>query len=259
MKFLLICEGEGDDQDLKALTVRVLQEEHPWLIGLDTLDEPLPSWLQYEPGRGFLRWSDIDKACDLRKVPRVQRLGRGLGYRAALRALRLLSALPSLDLQDGVRVVVVHDSDRVDGWQESLEQARAEWLDATRADGRDAAVALGVAHPEHEAWVLAAFEPQDEREKERLEELRRRLGFDPTTHGDRLTSGRETSPKDAKKTLRELCSDASRRQALMREAPLERLRSRGGPTGLRAFLEELRLHAASAFGGPSGKGRAGIG
>jgi hypothetical protein len=247
VKFLLICEGEGDDEDLKALTVRVLQEEHLWLVGLDRLEEPLPSWLEYEPGRGFLRWSDIDKACDARKVPRVQRLGRGLGYRAALRAFRLLSALPALELRDGLRVVMVHDSDRVDGWQESLELARTDWLGAMRGDGVDADVALGIAHPEHEAWVLVAFEPRDTQEKGRLEELRRRLGFDPTTQGDRLTSGRETSPKDAKKTLRELCPDADRRRALMREAPLQRLRSCGGSTGLSAFLDELRLYAASAF------------
>jgi hypothetical protein len=258
MKLLLLCEGTADEVDLKALTVRVLHEAHLWMIGLDELEDPLPAWLEYEPGRAFLRWSDIDRACERYKVPPVQRLGRGLGYRAAYRALLLLSALPSLNLpSEGVRVVMVHDSDRVKGWRESLEQARADWLEAIRADradGANVAVALGVAHPEHEAWVLAAFEPQGPEEEARLGELRRRLSFDPTVRGERLSSGRENDPNDAKKALRELCPDDDRRRALLRDAPLERLHSRGEATGLRAFLDELRKHVPNAFGGPRPEG-----
>lgn len=251
MKFLLVCEGTGDDEDLKMLTARVLRDVHAWLVDHDSL----PSWLEYEPGRLFLRWHDVEKVCERYKVPSVQKLGGGLGYRNALRALRLLSALSSLSLRDdGVRVVMVHDTDRVDGWKESLERARADWLAAVRIGEVDADVAIGVAHPEHEAWVLAAFEPQSEKERGRLEELERRLKFDPTLHGQLLTSKNETDPKDAKRALRELCPDPDRRQALMLDAPLERLHSRGEDTGLRAFLDDLRKYAASAFGGPRAEG-----
>lgn len=256
MKLLLLCEGPADEADLKALTMRVLHKAHPWLRGLDELEEPLPAWLEYEPGRTFLRWSDIDKACDRYKVPPVQRLGQKLGYRAALRALLLLSALPSLNLRaDGVRVVMVHDSDRVEGWPESLDLARFEWLTAMSAEGVDATLACGVAHPEHEAWALAAFEPQSAEEQARLDELTQRLSFDPTIRGERLSSGRETNPNDAKRALRELCPDADRRLTLMLDVPLDRLRKRGEATGLSAFLDELEKHVPSAFGGPSPEGK----
>jgi hypothetical protein len=248
VKFLLICEGSGDDEDLKILTVRVLREAHLCLRD----DDSLPAWLEYKPGRSFLRWSSVKGLCEKYKVPRVQRLGGGLGYRQARMALQLLSALPSLNLRnEGVRVVMVHDSDRGEGWPDSFERARNDWLPAVRADGADADLAFGVAHPEHEAWVLAAFEPRSKKEKARLDELTKRLKFDPTLHGERLTPGLATNPRDAKKVLDELCPDADRRRALLREAPLELLHSRGEKTGLRAFLDELRARAANAFGGPS--------
>jgi hypothetical protein len=248
VKLLLICEGPADEHDLKTLTTRVLHEAHRWLIGLECLDEPTPAWLEYEPREGFLQWSDIDKVCEAHRVPRVQRLGRGLGYRSALRAFRLLSALPSLDLRDGIRVVIVHDSDHSDGWRESIVLARDEWLHALLAENVDAGVAIGIAHPEHEAWPLAAFIPQTDEDKERLNGLRDRLGFDPTQHGERLTSTRETAPNDAKRALRELCPNEERRRSLLEAVPLETVRERGQSTGLTSFLEELRHHVADGFG-----------
>lgn len=247
MKLLLICEGEGDDDDLKALTLKVLHETHSWMVGLETLAEPTPAWLEYEPGRRFLRWSDVSTVCDRLGVAPVQRLGRGLGYRAAARALLLLSALPARPLEEGVRVVMVHDSDHVDGWRESLDAARNEWLAKLAAMGRDVDVAVGVAHPEHEAWVLSAVEPTGD-ERLRWEVLRERLGFDPCTRGDQLTSGRPTDPKDAKRVLHELCPQGARRDELLPGAALELLRSRGGDIGLSRFLEELKARVGSGFG-----------
>jgi hypothetical protein len=51
----------------------------------------------------------------------------------------------------------------------------------------DADVAIGIATPEHESWVIAAFEPQDTVDAARLAELRQALGFDPRLHGEWLT------------------------------------------------------------------------
>ncbi len=64
MKLLLVCEGDGDDDDLKVITLKVLHEAHPWMVGLESLEAPTPEWFEYERGRGFLRWGDVDKACD---------------------------------------------------------------------------------------------------------------------------------------------------------------------------------------------------
>lgn len=250
MKLLLICEGTRDDEDLTALTLKVLHESHEWMVGLESLSEPTPTWLEYEPGRRFLRWGDVDVVCERWRVPPVQRLGKGLGYRAALRALRLLSVLPSRSETAGVRVVMVHDSDRVEGWLASLDLARREWLSAlaSRVENLDADVAVGVAHPEHEAWKLVAFEPGTATELTALNAARARLGFDPRTEGESLTSKRVTDPKDAKRVLEEVCVDHERRRTLLAGASLELLRNRGGSVGLTAFLEELKTHVASAYG-----------
>ncbi len=112
----------------------------------------------------------------------------------------------------------------------------------------DVDVAVGVASPEHEAWVLAAYEPHSEPARRALDALRHALGFDPRTEGDRLTSGREDAPKDAKRVLRALCTDDAQRRALMAEVDLDLLRARGDKTGLTEFLSELRTRVATAYG-----------
>lgn len=255
MKLLLVCEGEGDDDDVITLTLRVLHEALPWMIGLESLAQPTPAWFEYEPGRRFLKWSDVGKVCDQHRVPRVNELGLRLGCRAAKRLTRLLSEPKVHPPDEPIRVLLVHDDDGVAGWRESFEVARKEWLTWLDEEARlnrrprtDADIAIGVAAPEHEAWVLAGFVARDEAERQALESARKRLGFDPCIYGERLTSKRESDPKDAKRVLREVCADPERRRALLAEADLELLRARGIAIGLTAFLEELKARVASGYG-----------
>lgn len=255
MKLLLVCEGEGDDDDLIALTLRVLHEAHPWMSGLEAIEQPTPAWWLFEHGRRFLSWHDVGKLCDRRGIPRVQGLGMHLGRRAATRLTRLLSTPDVLPPGEAVRVVWAHDDDGVAGWRESLETAREEWLAWLDAEARanrrpktDADIAIGVASPEHEAWVLAAFAPASDAEREAHARTSTRLGFDPCLQGERLTSKRETDPKDAKRALREVCEGHERRRALFVEVDLDLLRARGVAVGLTAFLDELKARVASAYG-----------
>jgi hypothetical protein len=255
VKLLLVCEGEGDDEDLVTLTLRALHTAHPWMQGLESLEQPMPAWVQSAPGVLFLKWADIDKVCDEHKVPRVQAMGLHLGARAARRLTRLLSGTGFTSATDGIRVLLVHDDDGREGWREALESERRAWLtwldDEVRLQRRvamDADIAIGIATPEHESWVLAAFEPQDAVDVARLADLRQALGFDPRLHGERLTSGRETAPKDAKRVLRALCPDTERRRALFSTVDLDVLRSRGEAIGLRVFLDELQMRVASGYG-----------
>ncbi len=255
MKLLLVCEGDGDDDDLKVITLKVLHEPHPWMVGLESLEAPTPEWFEYERGRGFLRWGDVAKARVARRVPRVHGLGMHLGRRMATRLTRMLSLPSVLPPGDAIRVVMVHDTDRLPGWRESLEAARDEWLawldDQERLKLRghtDANVAVGVAHPEHEAWQLAAFEPKGNRERTRLTSVQAQLGFDPRLDGERLTSMRVTDSRDAKRVLDAVCGDSERQRAILEEASLDLLRARGVAVGLTAFLDELKARVVDAYG-----------
>lgn len=247
MKLFLVCEGPADDEDLRQLTMKVLHQEHPWMIDLESIAQPTPEWLEYEPGRRFLKWSDIGKAFEDRRLPPVIAPGRGLKYLATTRALRLSLDLVEKQKHQGARVVVVHDSDGDDDWRKSLAQARNEWREGVVRKGADLDAAVGIAHPEHEAWVLAAFQARNDNDTQRLALLRERLGFDPTCQGEQLTSGKETDKRDAKRALRELC-DEERRRTLLREADLNVLRQRGEATGLTDFLDELRTRVATGYG-----------
>lgn len=255
MKILLVCEGDGDDEDLATLTIRVLHSAHPWMQGLESIEQPTPAWVHPTPNATFLKWADIDKVCDAHKVPPVQGIGLHLGARVARRLTRLLSGTEYASATDGIRVLLVHDDDGNAGWREALEGERDRWLtwlaDELRLQRRavmDADIAIGIATPEHESWVLAAFEPRDAEDGARLANLRQELGFDPCLHGERLTSGRETAPKDAKRVLRDLCPDMERRRALLCTVDLDLLRGRGEAIGLRAFLDELQTRVASGYG-----------
>lgn len=257
MKFLLLCEGPGDDEDLHAITWNVLRSVHGWLDGQDR-DGGVHGWVESGPHEVdatrkcfFFKWGHINLLCDQHGVPPVQRLGRGLGYRLAKRALNLLLAMPDVDLVAGLRVVMVHDTDGTPGWSESLAVARDEWLADHHHAGRaeDIDVAVGAAHPEHEAWVIALFEPRDGVERARLEDVRRALGVDPTRCPEALTSGRETGPKDAKRTLDALVGDDfERRRGIAQDASIETMLRRGRTCGLSAFVLELVERAATAYG-----------
>lgn len=253
MRLLLVCEGEGDPEDLVALTLRVLHEAFPWMRGLESLQEPTPVWWAFEPGRGFLKWSDIDKLCEQRRVPPVHGPGMHLGRRAATRLTRLLSRPGERPSDMPLRVLWVHDDDHVPGWWASLDAARTDWLSWLDQQHRanasvrvDVDIAVGVATPEHEAWVLAGFVPQDDTERATLEAARAHLGFDPCTQGEQLTSGRERDARDAKRVLRALGLTAERRRTLLAETDLDVLRGRGQRNGLAAFLDEIQTRLARA-------------
>ncbi len=110
MRFLLVCEGPGDVDDLITLTHRVLRAAHPWLADHDEPAPPWPAWWTFE-GRRFLAWRDIDKLCDAYRVPRVQGLGMGLGRRAAARLFRCLTLPACAPPEEALRVLLVHDED----------------------------------------------------------------------------------------------------------------------------------------------------
>lgn len=240
MKLVLICEGSGDDADLRAIAWNVLRATHDWLADFDTLEGAGHAWHESTFGERHVKWGDLPALCDRLGVPKVQRLGGGQAFRASKRAMNLLLRLPDLDLTSGVRVVIAHDADGDDSWREGMHRARDEWLRESESSSPrpDVQIALGVAQPEHEAWRVAVFEPSDA-ERAALLQLARELGFDPTREPHQLRSGRSVHVRDAKRVLGCLVPDSARREALLRDAPVDALRARGGTCGLAEFVDEL--------------------
>ena len=109
-------------------------------------------------------------------------------------------------------------------------------------------IAVGVAIPKNEAWVLAGFEPVTDDERERLRSLTDKLGFAPNRQPERLSAtGDPQSSREAKAALAFLGCDAQRKRACWCDTDLEVLRTRGRKCGLSDFLDEVREHLAPLF------------
>lgn len=95
--------------------------------------------------------------------------------------------------------------------------------------------------PAREAWVLAGFNPCDDTERARLDELRRELSFSPIEHAHRLRDKNDGALRDIKRVLRVLTGGIpDREERCWTEPPLTSLRARGVDSGLTAFLEEVQ-------------------
>ena len=130
-------------------------------------------------------------------------------------------------------VVVLWDADQQRG-------ERPEGVAAARDEARRWApfqIVCGFPDPEREAWVLAGFDPCNDTERQRLDELRRDLGFSPVDHAVRLRDKNAGSLRDIKRVLRVLTgADRAREEQCWSEPPLATLRTRGAATGLAGFL-----------------------
>jgi hypothetical protein len=122
----------------------------------------------------------------------------------------------------------------------------AAYQRATSSDAERVHLCLALPHPEIEAWLLAGFEPETDAGREALAEERQALGFDPREHASRLNPKRTSTPEgkevktSTKRILDKLTSqDGAPVERCWREAPFERLRSRGAATGLLDFFDAL--------------------
>lgn len=209
----------------------------------------LALWLdgQLDLGR---RWTGLGQApyLDLhraneearnRGVAKHGHFGGEPGATDAMMVRNLLALFADEDEPPGV-VVVARDTDeeldRIEGFRQ-----------AVRDTGWPFVAVSAHAHPEREAWLLAAFEPSDTRERSALDALRQELGFDPTVRPHELRSGRETAKRDAKRILSRLCSQEEAARRLI-GADLGRLRARGQTCGLGPFLDELQTAVAPELG-----------
>ncbi len=238
LTFVIVCEARNDFLTASELVDRVVCGSVEWIEPefLDSLrDYSIPTG--DEP---FLTWKRVKGlAKESRLLPRGLIDGRpgDLDAQQTRRALYYIeSNWPKVD-----GILLIRDDDRLVERRSGLEQARA-------ASSLRERIVIGLAHTKRECWVLAGFEPIDEKEQELLVELRRELGFDPCIKAEELTAIHDHDKRSAKRVLRRLVQeDPHREAACWRQAPLQLLRDRGGQTGLRQFLAEILARLVPLF------------
>lgn len=215
---------------------------------LEWLDEGLLAELRSWHGVGsespasasFLKYSTAWWRAKEQRLPLHGRFQGEIGSPDAhsTRALLLLFNAEEVP-PDGV--VVVRDTDgdlsRVHGFRQAVREVLSRPA-APRFVGH---VVLAAPTPQREAWLLQAFAPENERERERLRAESARLGFDPTEEPERL-NGPRGSVRDVKRVLAALCDHHPARESScldrLCEVPLNPGRDETEPAGFLASVRE---------------------
>ncbi len=233
MRLLLVCDGPGDVDGLKALTYRILCGKYDWLDGVPV------EWVEYEPGQSFLDLHDVHAVANRLNVPMPKGPGLGFGGAGAKRAFLLGKRLAIRD-REPLGIVFVWDVDDQRERDPAVKAAR----DSTEID-----VALGMALPEYEAWCICAFAPETAEERAAHDAVKRDLGFDPLTRSHELSHKKASvTKKDTKSILENLCVAGRERDHHLVSAPLDHLCERGEKNGLREFHDEVQTRLAPLFG-----------
>ena len=233
----ITAESPGDAELVCALGDAVAAELAEWLEGQP---EVFRTWC----GLGQSVFLDLHAATDLARQRGVRIFGHFQDGPGKLDAqlYRNVFALFADEDDPPAIIVVSHDTDeeteRIEGFSQAFSDRSWPFTPVHAA-----------AHPELEAWLLAAFVPRDEEEERRLAAVKQELGFDPTADAAELKSGDETAKRNAKRILALLC-DYPEARARFLAAPLDLLRRRGSSSGLSDFLHHFRAAIAPHLGAP---------
>jgi hypothetical protein len=225
-----------------GLVDRVLRESGPpWVA--DNLESPevIRTWQPDGFGHAHFDIHDLNRYMDELNVRSVRGhfngqpggAGASMARKAFLIARAFSKKVPGEAID---AVVLIRDTDQ-------QRDERPDGVEAARSAARQWApfqIICGFPDPEREAWVLAGFDPCDDAERARLEELHRDLGFSPVLDAHRLRDKSAGAPRNIKRVLRVLAGhDPDREERCWTEPPLATLRARGTDTGLAAFLAEI--------------------
>ena len=253
VEFIVFAEARADQQIACELADRVLCEAEgspTWLEAY--LLDSLRTWRGFETATAFTKVTDIG---DLyQKYRSVYRLPRLLGpprrgkhhsreYHQAAKAILLAQRLAQ---KRPVRaVVLMRDMDTQPERRKDMDVARDEFALAAFE------VVIGAANPKREAWVLNGFEPETKEEEASLVARVLELNFDPREQAERLTAKTAGAYRNAKRVLEKLIGDSyEREQQCWKQTDLDLLKKRGEKTGLRDYLEEVRVRLLSLFKQP---------
>ncbi|NVB42888.1 hypothetical protein G6O69_34020 [Pseudenhygromyxa sp. WMMC2535] len=121
-----------------------------------------------------------------------------------------------------------------------VEERRAGFDQVVTGLEWDFPIILAMPEPEAEAWLVCGFDPRNDTEARRLEDLG--LNFNPRAQPERLTSRPNHAPTDAKRVLQALTDGDKARIEACLDHPLDELGRRGERAGLGQLLADLREH-----------------
>lgn len=240
VRIAVVCEASGDFRTIKSLVRDLLCSRVEWLRGAPEMWEAMAEYCGLLRGSSYTTWTHRPAS----GWPQRRAHGKFLGEPGAPMALAARRMLLELFSHAGGQpevVILAKDGDQQGPHRRrGLEQARSDkpWT---------APIIIAVADPEREAWVISGFSPRDARERDALEAATRRLGFDPTTHSERLTSKTAGDPRDAKRVAEELGIDADRETPCLGD--LDLLARRGMANGLSPFLDEVQARLVPLVAG----------
>jgi hypothetical protein len=235
VRVAVVCEAHADHRTASLLADRVALASVAWLE--PELLEAVRQWCGTTPNAQFLTWKTVHVEAAERKI-RAHGHFSGEPAEPDARAARLALLVARSYTPVVSAVLLVRDSDDDPRRVAGLRQAR----DAIKWPF---AVVLGIAHTKRECWLLAAFQPQEDEERGRHDEVRKELGFDPCLRSHELTARHEHDRRSAKRVAGILCPDGGERR--LSGTPLDVLKERGRENGLADYLSELETRYVPLF------------
>ena len=115
-------------------------------------------------------------------------------------------------------------------------------------------VVVGLAVVERESWVISGFDPENERERHKLEAETQNLGFNPCLQAHRLTACKDDQAKRSPKRVLAKMTDGEwqRQRKCWMSTSLPVLQERGQANGLAEYLREVKTKLVPLIGGNRG-------
>lgn len=245
LRIIHVAEDELSACVSRELLNRIVLENcEPWMQD-QLIDHPgtLHRFTKLTDSAGWADRSDVGSVSESRKL-RLHPGGLSGNAALAYKCARLATVLAPESV-----LLLAFDSDH-----KPTEERLAPGIARAKADGKTVVLCVvAEATPEFDAWVLAGWSAENRHEETLLHDAKKRLAdeqyrFDPLDHLDRLTSAKNTDPRDAKALCAELCGlprseqvgcDTDRASRCWRDTPLSNIENRGHAIGIPEFVRNV--------------------
>jgi hypothetical protein len=243
LQFAVVHGAPADFQTATELADRVLVESIDWME--EDLIEHQRTWLREWSGAP-LTWKRIKQSAldaGINAIGFFDGAPAQPDARAARRAIFYLR----YTLSDLAGVLLIRDQDDQPEGRVGLDQARRQ------EEGR-LSVVVGLAVVERESWVISGFDPENERERHKLEAETQNLGFNPCLQAHRLTACKDDQAKRSPKRVLAQMTDGEweRQRKCWMSTSLPVLQERGQANGLAEYLKEVKTKLVPLIGGYRG-------